>query len=154
MSKSEFETMSNAPEDFSIRSPVPQYQPMHTPASTAIGSHDIAGPNVKYCHVVHCNHGESLGEGSRANVVPVALVERWPALIECPACKGVTPTTTDHTIGKGAHWMAVMLFFTTGVGVFAPYAMRPFKDVVHSCQRCGRKVATRRFGGGTKAHLM
>ncbi|WYZ42344.1 hypothetical protein EsH8_VI_000043 [Colletotrichum jinshuiense] len=144
------------PEDQSIRSPLPKYLATHTPAST-MSYHQTGGCNASHCHVPvpqPCHHGETIGEGSRANVVPIALLDRWPALIECPGCKGVAPTNTEHMVGKGTHWMATMFFFTTAIGVFIPYVARPFKDIRHTCMRCGRKVATRRFGGGTKAHLM
>jgi hypothetical protein len=50
--------------------------------------------------------------------------------------------------------MAAMFFFTTGIGVFIPYVANPFKNVEHACMKCGRRLATRRFGSGTKAHLM
>ncbi|KAL0938316.1 litaf-like zinc finger domain-containing protein [Colletotrichum truncatum] len=146
------------PEEPIIRSPLPLYQSIHTPPST-IGCQHTGSGHPSHCHAhapyaQPCHHGEAIGEGSRANVVPLPMLGRWPALVECPGCRGVAPTTTDHTIGKGTHWMAVLLFCTTGLGVFIPYSMKPFKNVRHNCLRCGRTLATRRFGGGTKAHLM
>jgi hypothetical protein len=39
---------------------------------------------------------------SGANVVPLPLVGRWPALVECPSCDAVAPTVTEHQAGKGS----------------------------------------------------
>ncbi|KAI8300919.1 hypothetical protein K4K61_009371 [Colletotrichum sp. SAR11_59] len=145
----------NLEDQTGIRSPLPLYQSIRTPPSTI--THHTAGCNGSHCQMTFvqpCHHGESVGEGSRSNMVPLPMLGRFPALVECPGCKGVAPTTTEHTIGKGTHWMAVMFFCTTGVGVFIPYSMKPFKNVRHNCMRCGRTLATNRFGGGTKAHLM
>jgi hypothetical protein len=51
--------------------------------------------------------------------------------------------------------MAFLFFLTTGgVFSFVPYVAKPMKNVRHSCRRCGRHLATKRFGGGTKTHLM
>lgn len=50
--------------------------------------------------------------------------------------------------------MAVLFFFTTGIFFFIPYVADHFKDVKHSCIRCGRGLATHHFGAGTEAHLM
>ncbi|KAI6366840.1 hypothetical protein MCOR25_005056 [Pyricularia grisea] len=91
---------------------------------------------------------------SHANVVPLALLGRWPALVECPGCMGVAPTSTKHVAGKGSHWMATMFLFTTGILTFVPYVTPAMKDVEHHCLRCGRHLATNRFGGGTQAKLM
>ncbi|WQF84307.1 Putative LITAF domain containing protein [Colletotrichum destructivum] len=156
MNKTYFETMAQdqPTEDSSIRSPLPQYQAMHTPASsTACANASFC--NASHCHIAQsCHHGQADGSTAQSNVVPVALLRRWPALIECPGCRAVLPTNTDHVVGKGSHWMAAMFFCTTVIGVFIPYAITSFKDIRHSCARCGRKVATQRFGSGTKAHLM
>lgn len=51
-------------------------------------------------------------------------------------------------------WMAALFFFTTGLGVFLPYAEKTFKNVEHMCMSCGRVVAVQRFGGGTQAKLL
>lgn len=50
--------------------------------------------------------------------------------------------------------MATMFFFTTGIFTFVPYVTPAMKDVEHHCLRCGRHLATNRFGGGTQAKLM
>ncbi|KAF6844596.1 litaf-like zinc finger domain-containing protein [Colletotrichum musicola] len=137
-----------------VRSPLPVYQTLHSPPST-VGCQQSVACGTVHCHTVQpCHHSPAIVDGSRANVVPVPMLDRWPALAECPGCHGIAATNTEHVIGKGAHWMAAMFFFTTGLGVVIPYAMKPFKNVRHSCMRCGRVLATRRFGGGTRAHLM
>ncbi|KAL5884245.1 hypothetical protein ACKVWC_003215 [Pyricularia oryzae] len=105
------------------------------------------GAQHVFGHPVHSQH-------SHANVVPLALLGRWPALVECPGCRGVAPTSTKHVAGKGSHWMATMFFFTTGIFTFVPYVTPAMKDVEHHCLRCGRHLATNRFGGGTQAKLM
>lgn len=51
-------------------------------------------------------------------------------------------------------WMATFFFFSTGILTFLPYTMDHFKNAEHACMKCGRKLATQRFGGSTKAHLM
>ncbi|TLD31344.1 hypothetical protein PspLS_01813 [Pyricularia sp. CBS 133598] len=105
------------------------------------------GAQRVFNHPVHSQH-------SHANVVPLALLGRWPALVECPGCRGVAPTSTKHVAGKGSHWMATMFFFTTAIFTFVPYVTPAMKDVEHHCLRCGRHLATNRFGGGTQAKLM
>ncbi|KAK6087979.1 litaf-like zinc finger domain-containing protein [Seiridium cupressi] len=107
----------------------------------------------------HAGNGRSHGNHHHehqvpANVVPLPLLKRYTALAECPACRGVGPTNVKHRAGKGTHWMATFFFFTTGIFVFLPYAMDHFKNAEHVCMKCGRKLATQRFGGSTKAHLM
>ncbi|TDZ25666.1 hypothetical protein Cob_v001407 [Colletotrichum orbiculare MAFF 240422] len=170
MNKEQAEIMASNPfpEDQSagVRSPLPQYQNFHTPPSTMGCSHHTGAHSIAHqdaapsCHPSHghivqpCHPSRDIYQASRANLVPLPLLGKWPALVECPGCQGVAPTTTEHTIGKGTHWMAVMLFFTTGLGVFVPYSTNTFKNVRHNCLRCGRVLATKRFGGGTRAHLM
>lgn len=38
---------------------------------------------------------------SWANVVPLSLLGRWAAVVECPLCKELTRTTLRHETGKG-----------------------------------------------------
>ena len=40
-------------------------------------------------------------EPSWANVVPLSLLGRWAAVVECPLCKELTRTTLRHETGKG-----------------------------------------------------
>ncbi|KUI70967.1 hypothetical protein VM1G_06574 [Cytospora mali] len=98
----------------------------------------------------------SIGHGSlsRANVVPLSLLKRWPATVECPACGELTHTNTRFETGNGTHWMATLLFFTTAVGVVVPYMSDFAKNVQHNCLRCGRTLATHHFGSGTEVHLV
>lgn len=51
-------------------------------------------------------------------------------------------------------WIATLLFFTTGVGVFVPYVTDFSKNVQHRCLKCGNTLATNHFGSGTEAHLI
>lgn len=41
------------------------------------------------------------GDPSWANVVPLSLLGRWAAVVECPLCKELTRTTLKHETGKG-----------------------------------------------------
>jgi hypothetical protein len=41
------------------------------------------------------------GQPSWANVVPLSLLGRWAAVVECPLCKELTRTTLRHETGKG-----------------------------------------------------
>jgi len=50
--------------------------------------------------------------------------------------------------------MAVMFFFTTGIGSFIPYVCNSMKDVHHRCMKCGTLLATAHFGSTTEAHLL
>lgn len=43
----------------------------------------------------------NVGEPSLANVVPLSLLGRWAAVVECPLCKELTRTTLRHETGKG-----------------------------------------------------
>lgn len=43
----------------------------------------------------------NMGEPSWANVVPLSLLGRWAAVVECPLCKELTRTTLRHETGKG-----------------------------------------------------
>lgn len=36
-----------------------------------------------------------------ANIVPVPLLARYPALIQCPGCREISATSTKHVVGKG-----------------------------------------------------
>ncbi|KAH6654003.1 LITAF-like zinc ribbon domain-containing protein [Truncatella angustata] len=99
-----------------------------------------------------CQH--TPGYGPSSNLVPLPLLARYPALAECPGCRSVGPTSVHHRAGKGTHWMATFFFFTTGILALLPYTMDHFKNAEHTCMKCGRKLATQRFGGGTKAHLI
>jgi hypothetical protein len=38
---------------------------------------------------------------SWANVVPLSLLGRWAAVVECPICKELTRTSVRHKAGKG-----------------------------------------------------
>lgn len=59
-------------------------------------------------------HGTMRGMGMRGcvaaaqsgvsgpNVVPLPLLTRFAAAVECPACRAVGPTNVEHKVGKGA----------------------------------------------------
>lgn len=94
------------------------------------------------------------GSLSRTNVVPLSLLKRWPATVECPACRELTHTNARVKTGHGTHWMATLLFFTTGLGVIIPYVTNFSKNVHHYCFRCGKKLVTHHFGSGTETHLI
>lgn len=51
-------------------------------------------------------------------------------------------------------WMATFFLLSTGIFAFLPYSMDHFKNAEHSCMKCGRRLATQRFGGGTRSHLI
>lgn len=55
------------------------------PAGSGTGTH---GPNLQ----------SSL---SRTNAVPLSLVKRWPATVECPACRELTHTNARIRTGHG-----------------------------------------------------
>ncbi|KAK7966001.1 uncharacterized protein PG986_000278 [Apiospora aurea] len=111
-------------------------------------------------HTVCCHHGQqpvaqhSYHEPAKANVVPVPLLQRWSALVQCPGCREIAPTVVKYQSGKGTHWIATFFFFTTGIFVFVPYSMKHFKNAEHSCVHCGRLLATYRFGSGPRAHVL
>ena len=42
-----------------------------------------------------------IGQPSWANVVPLSLLGRWAAVVECPLCRELTRTTLRHETGKG-----------------------------------------------------
>ncbi|KAK7954978.1 hypothetical protein PG988_015672 [Apiospora saccharicola] len=136
-------------------------------AATAPGGHHACPATVTdaHCHtttttVCCCHHVQrpaghnQYHEPAKANVVPVPLLQRWSALVECPGCHEIAPTVVKYKPGKGAHWIATFFSFTTGIFAFVPYAMRHFKDAKHSCVHCGRLLATYRFGSGPRAHVL
>jgi len=88
-----------------------------------------------------------------SNVIPASLLGRYPAPVLCPSCGQVAITVTNLQVGRGAHGMAALFFFTTVVGVAAPYVISSFKDVHHSCGSCGRRIATTYYPEGTEVHL-
>lgn len=96
----------------------------------------------------------SLQQKANPNLVPLSMLQRWPATVECPACRQATHTGISHEAGKGTHLMAVMFFFTTGVGAFIPYVCNAMKNVRHSCMKCGTPLATHHFGSSTESHLL
>ncbi|KAI4596750.1 hypothetical protein KJ359_005092 [Pestalotiopsis sp. 9143b] len=102
----------------------------------------------------HHHHYHERHESAANNVVPLPLLGRFPALAECPGCRSVSPTSVRYRNGKGTHWMATFFLFSTGIFAFLPYSMDHFKNAEHSCMKCGRRLATQRFGGGTRSHLI
>ncbi|KAH7028165.1 LITAF-like zinc ribbon domain-containing protein [Microdochium trichocladiopsis] len=140
-----------------------QQLPFQAPAycSTTIHHHNMHASATGTPAVHHHTHSQMpvnhyYAEPPRlyGNVVPVPLLQRFPALIQCPACRDIGPTSVRHVPGKGTHWMATFFFFTTGLGVFIPYAANHFKNAEHMCSKCGRIVAVQRFGGATQAKLL
>ncbi|KAK7910867.1 hypothetical protein PG985_013348 [Apiospora marii] len=155
--------------EFPARSPVeaPATAPSHVNSDVAAapgGHHTCPAATNAHCHTITtvccCHHVQrpagpnQYHEPAKANVVPVPLLQRWSALVECPGCHEIAPTVVRYKSGKGAHWMATFFFFTTGIFAFVPYAMNHFKDAKHSCVHCGRLLATYRFGSGPRAHVL
>jgi len=85
--------------------------------------------------------------------IPISLLGRYQAPVECPACSRRTVTVVKHKNGKGTHTWAGILFVTTFIGGVVPYTMDYFKNVQHRCGRCGVVLATNHFGSGTEAHV-
>ncbi|KXJ88401.1 hypothetical protein Micbo1qcDRAFT_235767 [Microdochium bolleyi] len=145
-----------------------------TSPALAPGHHNMYQQPSNCCTTVHHHHHSGAGapphpvtaaaggvnpwyaEPPRlyGNVVPTPLLQRHPALVQCPGCRDIAVTSVRHVQGKGTHWMATFFFVFTVVGTWIPYASNHFKNAEHSCSRCGRVLAVQRFGGGTKAVLM
>jgi hypothetical protein len=63
--------------------------------------HSTAG----YHHAGTYHHVPPPPQKSYANVVPLSLLNRWPATVECPACKEMTHTGTRYEVGKGTQYV-------------------------------------------------
>lgn len=70
-------------------------------AQSAVGNQHPARPWHRSI-LERANTSRSNGaEPSWANVVPLSLLGRWAAVVECPLCKELTRTTLRHETGKG-----------------------------------------------------
>lgn len=81
--------------------------PASVPGSLLVGTCHPVCAHPDHDHAATAAHAQGLGRrapyvASRANVVPLPLLHRHPAMIECPACKEVGPTMTRHKAGAGA----------------------------------------------------
>jgi hypothetical protein len=47
------------------------------------------------------NGQDAQGSLSRTNAVPLSLLKRWPATVECPACREFTHTNARIKTGHG-----------------------------------------------------
>ncbi|KAF8852558.1 hypothetical protein BDZ45DRAFT_678250 [Acephala macrosclerotiorum] len=112
-------------------------------------------PDTRQQFQQHSSSRVALQQNDKSGVeaIPISLLGRYQAPVECPACSRRTVTSVKHKNGKGTHTWAGILFFTTGVGVVVPYMVDYFKNVQHKCGRCGVVLATIHFGSGTEAHL-
>lgn len=81
-------------------------------AAAAPGGHHTRPAATAQCHTtttaVCCHHVQrpagpnQYHEPAKANVVPVPLLQRWSALVECPGCHEIAPTVVKYRPGKGA----------------------------------------------------
>ncbi|KAH8895475.1 hypothetical protein GQ53DRAFT_820304 [Thozetella sp. PMI_491] len=148
METKEPDSFTMAPTADLVANPGPPYT-TYDPEAACVPCTHICHPPAQSSHIHY--HGDAR---SRANVVPVPLLQRHPALAQCPGCYAVSPTRVRYVSGKGTHYMGVFFFLFTGIGVFIPYAMNHFKNAEHSCLKCGRVLAVQKFGGSTKAYLI
>lgn len=111
------------------------------------------------------------------STIPVSLLGRYQASVECPACSRRTVTSVKHKNWKATQSVTISRFtssrremlmseanscmqylgsctpFYYRNWVFVPYLSDYFKNVQHKCGRCGVVLATNHFGSGTEAHL-
>lgn len=102
--------------EFPVRSPVeaPAAAPSHATSDAALapGGHHTCPAATAHCHTITtvccCHHVQrpvghnQYHEPAKANVVPVPLLQRWSALVECPGCHEIAPTVVKYRPGKGA----------------------------------------------------
>lgn len=78
--------------------PEPQYTPPHMNCCSMVHHHQVpANAHTMYYH----------NEPPRiyGNVVPLPLLQRHAALVQCPGCREVAATTTRHKNGKGTQYV-------------------------------------------------
>lgn len=101
---------------------------------------------------------------SSLKAVPLNLLKRHAAIVECPRCRSCERSTTFLCAGTRTQWVypsprispqkaentngltqesgiATLLFFTTVVFACVPYLTSSTKDVKHHCSNCGTLLA-------------
>ncbi|KAF5136498.1 hypothetical protein E5D57_000261 [Metarhizium anisopliae] len=80
---------------------------------------------------------------AESDITPLKSLARWPRHIRCPGCRQLSVTRVHRKISSGTHVL----------GSVYPYFSKTYKDVEHSCCRCGCKLATYHVMSGTEIHV-
>ncbi|KAH6883476.1 LITAF-like zinc ribbon domain-containing protein [Thelonectria olida] len=90
---------------------------------------------------------------SQSTVVPLTELKLLPRAIVCPACQESSITRIERKICAYTHVIAGFLFLCTIVGGPVPYFSERYKDAVHYCCRCNKRLATFHPEKGTELHV-
>lgn len=109
---------------------------------------------------------------AESDITPLKSLARWPRHIRCPGCRQLSVTRVRRKISSGTQYvfftctsivvnilliessfMAGLFFLCSVLGSVYPYFSKTYKDVEHSCCRCGCKLATYHVMSGTEIHV-
>ncbi|KAI7780683.1 hypothetical protein LA080_015842 [Diaporthe eres] len=80
-----------------------------------------------------------------ATVTPLHMLEDQPDTVDCPFCMRRVETSVKKKASSRTHTWGAILFFSTLLGVVAPYCCDWYVNVEHYCKNCRRKVAQKKF---------
>ncbi|KJK79421.1 hypothetical protein H634G_05012 [Metarhizium anisopliae BRIP 53293] len=86
---------------------------------------------------------------AESDITPLKSLARWPRHIRCPGCRQLSVTRVRRKISSGTHVMAGLFFLCGVLGSVYPYFSKTYKDVEHSCCRCG-SIFYSYIGGNTQ----
>ncbi|XP_031563779.1 lipopolysaccharide-induced tumor necrosis factor-alpha factor homolog [Actinia tenebrosa] len=76
------------------------------------------------------------------NIEDQLLFEDVPVYTTCPNCKEKIVTRTSFKRGKYTYWTSACLcIFQCYCCVWIPFILDGLKNVVHTCPKCGEKLA-------------
>ncbi|KKY31603.1 hypothetical protein UCDDA912_g08446 [Diaporthe ampelina] len=80
-----------------------------------------------------------------ATVTPLHMLGDQPDMVDCPFCMRRVETSVKKRASSRTHTWGAILFFSTILGVVAPYCCNWYVNVEHYCRNCKRKVAQKKF---------
>ncbi|KAL4913308.1 LITAF-like zinc ribbon domain-containing protein [Aspergillus aurantiobrunneus] len=83
--------------------------------------------------------------------VPLHALQRVSQAVDCPFCHQREMTRIEAVNGSTTHGWAALLCCCACVGCI-PYLMATFKDMNHSCGKCGNLLATYHGSGHVVVH--
>lgn len=83
------------------------------------------------------------------NAVPLASLEKAPAVADCPICGQREMTLAQKRSGGTTHCSAILCCLCCCLGC-VPYLFGEFKDTIHKCGSCGAELALYHRSGSTE----
>ncbi|KAL4807876.1 LITAF-like zinc ribbon domain-containing protein [Aspergillus unguis] len=85
------------------------------------------------------------------NAFPLHALQRTSQVVDCPICHQREMTRVEAVNGNSTHGWAAVLCCCVCLGCI-PYMMAAFKDMEHSCGKCGHLLATYHGSGHVEVH--